>query len=96
MTRATLRQPSALIPLAMSLGALVVVIGHIATVGVTRQADEGIEAHLWQFLMAGQIPVIAFFAIRWLPRDPRPALRIIGVQAIAAIAAAAPVFLIGF
>ena len=96
MTRATLRQPSALIPLAMSLGALVVVIGHIATVGVPRQADEGIEAHLWQLLMAGQIPVIAFFAIRWLPRDPRPALRIIGVQAIAAIAAAAPVFLIGF
>jgi hypothetical protein len=96
MTRATLRQPSALIPLAMSLGALVIVIGHVATVGVIGQADEGIEAHLWQFLMAGQLPVIAFFAIRWLPRDPRHALRILGVQAVAAIAATAPAFLLGF
>ena len=80
----------------MSLGALAVVIGHIATLGVARQADEGVEAHLWQLLIEGQIPVIAFFAIRWLPSDPRGALRILGLQAIAAFAAAAPVLLLGF
>jgi hypothetical protein len=42
--------------------------------------------------MAGQIPVIAFFAIRWLPRAPRQALIVLALQCIAGLAAAAPVF----
>lgn len=79
----------------MSLAALALVISHIATVGVAREADEGTAAHLWQLLMAGQIPVIAFFAIRWLPRRPRQALAVLALQAAAGVAAAAPVFLLG-
>ena len=63
MNFSTLKRPSALIPLAMSFAALSLVLGHIAFVGVAREADEGTGAHLWQLLMAGQIPVIAFFAI---------------------------------
>ena len=78
----------------MSLGALGLVLGHIAIFGTTRQADEGAAAHLWQFLMAGQIPVIAFFAIKWLPRAPGPALLVLALQAIAGLAAAFPVFLL--
>jgi len=54
----------------MSLVALGLVLGHIAMFGGAREADEGAAAHLWQLLMAGQIPVIAFFAIKWLPRTP--------------------------
>jgi hypothetical protein len=88
----TLKQPSAFIPLAMSLAALALVIGHIAIVGVAREADEGTAAHLWQLLMAGQLPVIAFFAIKWLPRRPRQALSVLALQAAAGVAAAAPVF----
>ena len=83
-----------MIPLAMSLGALGLVLGHIAIFGTARQADEGAAAHLWQLLMAGQIPVIAFFAIKWLPRAPGPALLVMAVQAIAGLAAAFPVFLL--
>ena len=89
-----LRQPSALIPIAMSLAALSLVLGHIAFFGVAREADEGTAAHLWQLLMAGQIPVIAFFAIRWLPRNPGQALLVLAIQAVAGLAAAAPVFLL--
>ena len=89
-----LKQPSAFIPLAMSLAALALVIGHLATVGVTREADEGTAAHLWQLLMAGQLPVIAYFAITWLPRRPRQALLVLALQALAGVAAAAPVFLL--
>ena len=63
-------------------------------VGVARQADDRVEAHLWQLLMAGQIPVIAFFAIRWLPRTPWQALLVLVMQAVAGLAAAAPVFLL--
>ena len=95
-TRVSLRQPSAFLPLAMSLGAFAVVIAHVAAVGVTRQADEGTEAHLWQLLMACQLPVIAFYAISSLLRDRRHALPILLAQAAAWIAAAAPVSLLGF
>ena len=89
-----LRRPSALIPLAMSIAALSLVLGHMAIYGVARQADEGAAAHVWQLLMAGQIPVIAFFAIKWLPRTPGQARLVLGLQAVAVLAAAAPVFLL--
>jgi hypothetical protein len=95
MDFSTLKRPSALIPLAMSLGALSLVLGHIAISGPAREADEGTAAHLWQLLMAGQLPVIAFFAIKWLPRNPGQALLILVLQAAAGLAAAAPVFLLG-
>ena len=87
-----LKRPSAFIPLAMSFAALALVLGHIAIFGGARQPDEGAAAHLWQLLMAGQIPVIAFFAIKWLPRDPTPALLVVTLQVAAGLAAAAPVF----
>lgn len=90
----TLRRPSALIPLAMSFAALSLVLGHTAFFGVTHEVDEGAAAHTWQLLMAGQIPVIAFFAVKWLPRTPWQALLILGLQAVAGIAAAAPVFIL--
>jgi hypothetical protein len=90
----TLKRPSALIPLVMSFAALSLVLGHIAMFGGARQADEGAAAHLWQILMAGQMPVIAFFAIKWLPRTPGQALLVLALQAIAGVAAAAPVFLL--
>jgi hypothetical protein len=94
MNFSTLKRPSALIPLAMSFAALSVVLGHIAIFGAAHEADEGTAAHLWQILMAGQIPVIAFFAIKWLPRSPRQALPVLVLQAVAGLAAAAPVFLL--
>jgi hypothetical protein len=78
----------------MSLAALSLVLGHIAIFGGARQADEGAAAHLWQLLMAGQIPIIAFFAVKWLPRTPGQALLVLVLQAVAGLAAAAPVFLL--
>jgi len=92
----TLRQPTALIPLVMSFAALAVIAAHIAVSGIARQADEGAPAHLWQLLMAGQIPVIGLFALMWLPRAPRQALLVLGLQTVALIAAAAPVFLLNW
>jgi peptidoglycan/LPS O-acetylase OafA/YrhL len=89
-----LRQPTAVIPLAMSLAALAVIVAHIAIAGIARQADEGTAAHLWQFLIGGQLPLIALFAVIWLPRAPRQALLVLLLQAAAVLAAAAPVFLL--
>ena len=88
----TIKQPSAFIPVVMSLAALAIVLGHIAMFGAAREADEGTAAHLWQLLMAGQVPVVAFFALKWVPRTPRQALPILGLQVIAGLAALAPVY----
>lgn len=90
----SLKQPSAFLPLAMSLGALAIVIGQIALVGVARQADESTAAHLWQILMVAQAPIIAFFAIKYLPHRPRSAALILLLQALMALAACAPVYLL--
>jgi hypothetical protein len=81
-----LRWWSAFVPLAMSLVALALVFGHVAASGAGREPDEGAAAHVWQLLMAGQLPVVAFFAITSLPRAPRAGLLILAVQAGAVIA----------
>ena len=94
MNVSSIKQPAAYIPVAMSFAALVMVLGHIALFGITREADEGTAAHLWQLLMAGQMPVLAYFAIKWLPRAPKPTLCVLGLQFGAAIAAMAPVILL--
>jgi hypothetical protein len=90
----SMKQPGAFLPVAMSLGALSMVLGHVAMFGFVHEADEATAAHIFQLLMAAQIPIIAFFAIKWLPRAPRQTLRILALQAGAALAAiAAVVFL---
>ena len=92
MNISTLKKPSALLPLAMSFAALAVVLVHVIRFGVAREADEGTSAHIWQILMAAQVPVVAFFAIKWLPRTPKQALLVLVLQVGAALAALAPVF----
>lgn len=90
--RFILLRPTALAPIAMSLTALAIVLGHIAIYGAAREADEGAVAHLWQILMAGQLPVLLFFAVKWIPRATRPALGVIAIQVGAILASIAPVF----
>ena len=92
MDAVLLKRPSALVPLAMSLAALGTVIVYAAMFGTARQADEGTAAHLWQLLMAGQLPVVAFFAIKWLPTEPRQAIVVLALQVGAALAAMFPVW----
>ena len=89
-------KPSAVIPIAMSLAALGTVVFHIVTVGIAAQPDEGAAAHIWQLLMAGQLPVIAFYALKWLPQAPRTAIPVIAVQVAAALCAVAPIWFLGW
>lgn len=98
---AIMKQPTAFLPLAMSLGALATLfaaamygIAHGAH-GIVREPDEGAAAHIWQLLMAGQLPVLLFFAIKWLPRAPRQTLYVLALQAGAVLAAMAPVYFLG-
>ncbi len=90
-----LRKPSAALPVGMSLTALAIVLSSVVVYGVQRDQDEGAAAHLWQLLMGGQAPLLAWFALKWLPRAPRAALCVVAMQACAALAALAPVYLLG-
>jgi len=98
---AMLRRPSAFLPLAMSLSALTMVLVCIAVGVIAHQPavhnpavreDEGAIAHLWQLLMTVQMPIILFFAIKWLRRAPGQTLRVLGLQAGAWLASCAPIY----
>jgi FtsH-binding integral membrane protein len=92
--KALMKSPSAFLPLAMSLAALATIAVFIYLHGTAPQADEGTAAHIWQILMAAQVPIVLFFAIKWLPQSPRQAVPILALQVGAAMAAMAPVFLL--
>lgn len=96
MNIVAIKQPSAIIPVGMSVAALATVVVHISVFGTAPQADEGTAAHIWQFLMAGQIPLIVYYSIKWLPRIPKTALSVLAVQLGAALAAAAPIYWLGW
>ena len=87
------RNASAAIPLGMSAGAFITVLVHIISIGANPAADEGTTAKLFQILLAGQAPFVAFFALKWLPRMPSEAMLVIAAQAAAALFALAPVVL---
>ena len=89
-----LRRPSAFLPVVMSLGALAVVLIFFASHGPAPQPDEGAAAHIWQLLMAGQVPIVLFFAVKWAFREPRRGIPVLLLQVVAALAAMAPVFLL--
>lgn len=88
-----LRRPSAFVPLVMSALALLTLAIAFALNGVQGQPDEGTAAHIWQLLMAGQLPFIAYFALRWVRRPVRTGLSVLALQLFVALLALAPVFL---
>jgi hypothetical protein len=89
------RKPSAIAPIVMSLSALVVVLVAIAVAGTKPQPDEGAAAHIWQLLMAGQLPILGWFMLHWLRRDFKAGLAVVAMQTAAIIAALLPVWMLG-
>jgi len=93
MNRSLFHNPCAAIPLGMSAGAFIMVLIHVISIGTDPATDEGTAAKLFQLLIAGQAPFVAFFALKWLPRMPSEAMYVMAVQAAAALVALAPVVL---
>ena len=88
-----LKKPSAWIPIALSLTVLAIMLISIVMSGrPVRQPDEGTGAHLFQIWLVLEVVMVSFFAIKWLPKEPRQALIILGLQILAVLAACAPVF----
>jgi hypothetical protein len=86
--------PSGFVPIGMSLGALGFVLVYVAMFGIVYHADERTPARVFQLLLAGQIPVVALFALKWLPREPRRAVPVLALQAATAALAVATVLLL--
>ena len=91
-----IKHPIAWLPLTMSLAALALVAGYLALFGVSNQppADEGAAARIFQLLLAGQAPIVAYFVLKWLPHRPKQAMAVLALQVLAALAALAPVYLL--
>ena len=69
-----------------SLAGLAGIMAWGALTGFVREPDEGTAAHLWQLLMAAQLPLGVFFAMTWLPGSPRWAWAGLGLEAVVVIA----------
>jgi hypothetical protein len=92
-----MKRPSAFIPVVMSLLALATLlislgIGLALGGHVVRDPDEGSIAHIWQLLMTVQMPIVLFFAIKWLRRAPSQSVRVLALQVGAWLASCAPVY----
>jgi hypothetical protein len=79
-----MRKPSAWLPMVLSLATLTLIVVYVGLVGVVRHEDEGVPARLFQLLMVVEAVAIAFFAIRWVPEAPRPAIAILALQLLLA------------
>jgi len=86
------KHPSSWFPVAMSFAALLLVIGYVMVFGVSKQEDEGTAAHIFQLLLVGQVPIIAFFAFKWFPKKQKQVLQILAIQFAAGLLAFAIVF----
>lgn len=91
--KSLVKNPSAWVPIAMSACAIALLLFYFLTFGVVHEKDEGVAAHLWQILMGGQVPIIAFFAVKYLPENPKQAFIILLIQLASITLACAPVFI---
>jgi len=92
MTLPLLKSPSALLPIGLAVAALTLPWIALAVFGPDPTGDEGAAAHLYQLLMVLQGPIILFFALKWLPREPREALTVLALQGGAWCAALGTLF----
>ena len=91
MNPSLIKKPAAYLPVAMLLTALALVLLHAARYGIIHEADEGPTAHLFQILMAAQLPLRSSQANGF--RKPQgQTLRVLALQIGAALAAFASVY----
>jgi hypothetical protein len=81
-----LKKPSAWIPIAMSALALLLVVGSVGLFGVQKSTgDESAIARVFQLLLAGQVPVVGYFILKWSPKQQQQVLQIVAIQILAAL-----------
>ena len=94
MTRSTVNRITLVLPLVLSALAFALVMTNIL-LGVPPQPDENTSAHIWQLLMAAQLPLVVLFLVTAEWRSWSPAL-LFGTQVAAIVAACFPVWAAGY
>jgi uncharacterized BrkB/YihY/UPF0761 family membrane protein len=84
-----LKKPSATVPIAISFAALTLVVVHHSLIISGDDSDVGGFSRAFRIILALQIPLVIYFLYRWLPRKPNEALRVLALQAGAALVAIA-------
>jgi hypothetical protein len=94
MTRVLVNRSSFILPLVLSALAFALVMANIVA-GVPRSPDENASAHIFQLLIAGQVPLIAVFLAtsRW--QTQRWSL-LFAIQIVCIAIACLPVWLAGY
>jgi len=79
------KQPSAWLPFVMSFAALAMILVYVAINGFASsgKGDEGAPARIFQLIMTAQLPIAGYFAVKWLPRQPKHSLIVLALQAVA-------------
>jgi hypothetical protein len=69
----------------MSFAALAMIVVFVAINGFASSGngDEGAPARIFQLIMVAQLPIAGYFAVKWLPRQPKQSLMVLALQAIA-------------
>ena len=94
MNNSLIKKPSAWIPIVIPLTFFAVMLILFTINGLpSPQKDEGTMAHLFQIWIVLEIPMLSFFAIKWLPQAPKEASIILAIQIISALMVCAPVFI---
>jgi hypothetical protein len=93
MMQNIIRKPSAWLPIAISLVVFTSILCYVAVAIFSVAPEEGsrIFSIYFQWLTLAQVPIIVFFAIKWLPRQPKQAALILALQVIAAVISLAPI-----
>lgn len=102
-----LKKPSAWVPIAIPLLFVVYIVAVISIVGtIVREAngscigtcrrdDEGVGAHLFQLWLILEPFMLGYFALKYVPREPKNALIILALQIVAALLPISVVFSLG-
>ena len=89
-----MKYPSAWVPIVMSFAALILLFSYVLLFGVSKNEDEGLAARIFQFLLVGQVPIIAIFAFRWFPNKPKQVVQILLLQMALGLLAIATVLVL--
>lgn len=96
MTRRTIHRLTGLLPLLLSLAALLLLIGALALRWAPEpDGDEGAPAHIFQLLIVAQLPLILAFLATAEGNDWRRTGKWLAAQLAAIVLALAPVFYFG-
>jgi len=62
------------------------------SMGLSMKRTRARPPHTWQILMVGQLPFVAYFIVRWLPKQTQEALQVLAILAVTWLANFAAVF----